>query len=47
MFRYLQDKDVFEAFYKKYLSKRLLLSKSSSYDLERCMLAKLKTVRVF
>jgi hypothetical protein len=27
LFRYLQDKDMFEAFYKKNLAKRLLLGK--------------------
>ena len=43
LFRYLQDKDVFEAFYKNYLSKRLLLGKSSSVDLEKGMLTKLKS----
>ncbi|KAJ1564755.1 Cullin-4A, partial [Cladochytrium tenue] len=36
-------KDVFEAFYKKDLAKRLLLGKSSSVDSEKSMLAKLKT----
>lgn len=40
--RYLQGKDVFEAFYKKDLAKRLLLGKSSSFDLEKSMIAKLK-----
>jgi cullin-4 len=35
-------KDVFEAFYKKDLAKRLLLSKSASYDAEKSMLLKLK-----
>jgi len=36
-------KDVFEAFYKKDLAKRLLLNKSASADAERSMLSKLKT----
>lgn len=45
-FRYLQGKDVFEAFYKKDLAKRLLLGKSASFDLERSMISKLK-VRKF
>lgn len=44
LFRYLQGKDIFEAFYKKHLAKRLLLGKSSSYELEKSMLTKLKTV---
>ncbi len=47
LFKYLHEKDIFEAFYKKHLSKRLLLGKSASYDLEKNMLAKLKAVRLF
>jgi cullin-4 len=43
LFRYLQEKDMFEAFYKRHLSKRLLLGKSASYELEKSMLSKLKT----
>jgi len=43
LFRFLQEKDIFEAFYKKYLAKRLLLGKSASYELERGMLSRLKT----
>lgn len=43
--RYLQGKDVFEAFYKRDLAKRLLLGKSSSFDLEKSMIAKLKVTR--
>mmetsp|Transcript_33794 Transcript_33794/g.76419 ORF Transcript_33794/g.76419 Transcript_33794/m.76419 type:complete len:630 (-) Transcript_33794:160-2049(-) len=43
IFRYLQDKDVFENFYKQYLAKRLLGGKSLSEDSERSMIAKLKT----
>eukprot|EP01137_Pigoraptor_chileana_P033540 Opistho-2@24554 len=42
LFRYIQGKDVFEAFYKKDLAKRLLLGKSASVDAERSMLSKLK-----
>ncbi|KAJ3176145.1 Cullin-4B [Geranomyces variabilis] len=42
LFRYIQGKDVFEAFYKKDLAKRLLLQKSTSVDAEKSMLAKLK-----
>lgn len=42
MFRFVQSKDIFEAFYKRDLAKRLLLSKSASDDAERSMLAKLK-----
>lgn len=42
LFGYLSDKDVFAEFYKKQLAKRLLLSRSSSDDAERSMIAKLK-----
>lgn len=35
-------KDVFEAFYKKDLAKRLLLGKSASVDAEKSLLSKLK-----
>lgn len=38
----LQAKDVFEAFYKKDFAKRLLMDKSSSIDIEKSMIAKLK-----
>jgi hypothetical protein len=38
----LAGKDVFEAFYKNHLARRLLHNKSASTDLERSMLAKLK-----
>ena len=40
--RFVHGKDVFEAFYKKDLAKRLLLGKSASTDAEKSMLAKLK-----
>jgi len=43
LFRYIQGKDVFEAFYKKDLAKRLLLGKSASVDAEKSMISKLKT----
>lgn len=42
IFRFIASKDVFEAFYKKDLAKRLLLNKSASADAERSLLAKLK-----
>ncbi|KAA1116411.1 hypothetical protein PGT21_013123 [Puccinia graminis f. sp. tritici] len=42
LFRYSQAKDIFEEFYKRDLAKRLLLSRSSSIDLERNMVMKLK-----
>ncbi|CAG8956236.1 hypothetical protein HYFRA_00003616 [Hymenoscyphus fraxineus] len=42
LFRFIQGKDVFEAFYKKDLARRLLMARSASQDAERNMLAKLK-----
>ena len=39
----VQGKDVFEAFYKKDLAKRLLLGRSASTDAEKNMITKLKT----
>ncbi|CAH0555210.1 unnamed protein product [Brassicogethes aeneus] len=42
IFRFIQGKDIFEAFYKRDLAKRLLLSKSTSQDAEDSMIAKLK-----
>ena len=41
--RWLHPSQVFEAFYKKDLAKRLLLGKSSSFELEKSMIAKLKS----
>ena len=38
----LKGKDVFEAFYKKDLAKRLLLGRSASIDAEKAMITKLK-----
>ena len=45
LFRYIDGKDMFEAFYKKDLSKRLLLGKSASIDAEKSMISKLKVQR--
>lgn len=42
MFRFLQEKDVFERYYKQHLAKRLLLNKSVSDDWEKNMISKLK-----
>lgn len=42
IFRYINGKDVFEAFYKKALARRLLHGKSASQDAERAVLSKLK-----
>ncbi|VDN05739.1 unnamed protein product [Thelazia callipaeda] len=43
LFRFLQEKDVFERYYKSHLAKRLLLQKSMSDDAEKAMVSKLKT----
>jgi cullin-4 len=42
LFRFINGKDVFEAFYKTHLARRLLLQKSASNDAERSILSKLK-----
>jgi cullin-4 len=42
LFRYVQGKDVFEAFYKKDLAKRLLLGRSVSIEAEKSMISRLK-----
>lgn len=42
LFRYLQEKDVFERYYKQHLARRLLLNKSGSDDSEKNMISKLK-----
>nr|CAB3480135.1 unnamed protein product [Digitaria exilis] len=43
LFRYLQEKDLFEKYYKQHLAKRLISGKAASDDSERSMLVKLKT----
>lgn len=43
LFRFIEGKDVFEAFYKKDLARRLLMNRSASQDAERNMLSKLKS----
>ncbi|KAF5838342.1 Cullin [Dunaliella salina] len=43
LFRYLQEKDVFEKYYKQHLAKRLLAGRCVSDDAERNLLVKLKT----
>jgi cullin 4 len=43
LFTHLQAKDVFEAFYKKDLAKRLLMNRIQSMDLERQFVSLLKT----
>lgn len=42
LFRYIHGKDVFQAFYKQSVAKRLLLSKSASLDSEKSMITKIK-----
>ena len=42
LFRCLQGKDVFEAFYKNHLAKRLLLGRSVSVDAEKNVITKLR-----
>ena len=39
---YIQDKDMFERYYKKHLSKRLLMKRSINMDAERQMISKMK-----
>lgn len=43
LFRYLQEKDVYEKYYKQHLAKRLLSGKTVSDDAERSLIVKLKT----
>lgn len=43
LFRIVKAKDIFEEFYQRGLSRRLLLKKSASYDSEKTMIMKLKT----
>ncbi|PNY24029.1 Serine/threonine-protein kinase TEL1 [Tolypocladium capitatum] len=42
LFRFIEGKDAFEAFYKKDLARRLLVGRSASQDAERNMLTKLR-----
>lgn len=42
LLRYIQDKDMFERYYKKHLSRRLLMKRSVSMDVERQMISKMK-----
>ncbi|KAI8821887.1 Cullin [Fimicolochytrium jonesii] len=43
IFRFVQEKDIFERYYKQHLAKRLLFGKSISEDVEKNMISKLKT----
>lgn len=42
VFKYLEDKDVFQKFYSKMLAKRLVQHMSASDDAEASMISKLK-----
>merc|ERR1719219_1041931 len=43
LFRFLQEKDAFEEYYKRHLARRLLNQKSASDDSEKMMISKLKS----
>lgn len=43
IYRYIQEKDIFEKYYKQHLAKRLLSGRTVSDDAERSLLVKLKT----
>ena len=43
LFRFLREKDVFERYYKRHLSKRLLFGRSASDDAEKAFIVRLKT----
>ena len=42
MLRFIHDKDLFETYYKKHLSKRMLMKRSISMDAERQMISRMK-----
>ncbi|CCU76160.1 putative cullin-3 [Blumeria hordei DH14] len=42
LLRYIQDKDIFERYYKKHLARRLLHKKSESGDIEKQMISRMK-----
>ncbi|KAI9106100.1 Cullin [Phlyctochytrium arcticum] len=42
LFRFVEEKDIFERYYKQHLAKRLLLGRSVSEDAEKSMVSKLK-----
>ncbi|KAL2060179.1 hypothetical protein VTL71DRAFT_9574 [Oculimacula yallundae] len=43
LLQYIQDKDMFERYYKKHLARRLLHGKSESADVEKQMIGRMKT----
>ena len=47
IFKYLEDKDVFQKFYTRMLAKRLVNGTSASDDAEETMISKLREVRSF
>lgn len=42
LLRYIRDKDLFETYYKKHLSRRLLMKRSVSMEAEQTMISKMK-----
>lgn len=44
VFKYIEDKDVFQKFYAKMLAKRLVHQNSASDDAEASMISKLKVI---
>ena len=42
VFKYIEDKDIFEKFYSKMFAKRLISGLSVNDDAESCMISKLK-----
>ena len=47
VFKYIEDKDVFQKFYAKMLAKRLVHQNSASDDAEASMISKLKVWHLF
>lgn len=47
VFKYIEDKDVFQKFYAKMLAKRLVHQNSASDDAEASMISKLKVNLIF
>jgi hypothetical protein len=42
LFRFLEDRDVFERYYKQHMARRLLGGRAASDDAERAMITRLK-----
>jgi len=42
LLKYIQDKDMFERYYKKHLSRRLLMDKTASLEMEKQMVGRMK-----